>query len=301
MKGPITLAFMALATLPSAVNAQNLINSGTFFDPALTVREAGASSGLLNVIATNVPATTTNGSWTGGAGGLIQTRTELSGNSLGGVAALLLGNTSVLLVDAQLYAETSTTGNSLVFRRNIHTDVNILVGTEVLNQLGLNLNAIAASTVNTLVAANAVYNWSASKNVSVPILAGQLYQVSFDVTAAAGLPAGVIERLTFGINNGSVTGAGNEAATLLNVLGILDIGSGEDTGRFEFIFKSSSDLSSLDFVFAADSVVGANLLGGTGARDYLSFNNMAVVAIPEPAAAGLAGIGMLLGIFRRRR
>lgn len=300
MKGPFTLALLAFAILPSAVNAQNLIDSGAFFSPNLTVRQPGVTSGLLNVVATNATETTTSGPWTGGAGGLIQARTQLNGTQLGGLAALL-GNTNILLVDAQLYSETATTGNSLVFRRNIYTDVDVLIASNVLDGLGLNLNTIANTTVNSLVSANAVYNWSASRSVAAPILAGQLYQVSFDVTAAAGLPAGVIESLTFGIDNDTVTGAGNEAATLLNVLGILDIGNGQDTGRFEFTFQSSSDLSSLDFVFAADSVVGASLLGGTGAQDYLTFTNMAVVAIPEPAAAGLAGIGMLLGILRRRR
>lgn len=288
MKAPYTLALLALVGLPTLGVAQNLIDGATFFSPSSTVRNPAATSGLVNVGVTTTQTTTptpANPVWNQGAGGMLQTRS----NILGAVE-----------IDAQLFSSTRTTGSSLVFGRGATATAEVL-DADLLALLGLDTSAIAATTLNNLVSPTLVYNWSASRSVGgLDIDAGQTYRVTFDVTPAAGLPVGLLQSASFGITNPSVLGEGGEVATVLDVLGIVTIGGGPATDSFTFDFVSSTDLTSLDFSFAAQSVAGANLLPGASGVDYLTFSNMSVIAVPEPGVTTLAGV-MAAGLLIRRK
>lgn len=276
--------------LPFAATAQNIINSSAFYDPDFKVRRDGATSGLLNLTVTNAPVTDTlasgGRSWTHSAGGFAQVRTNLTVPIIGTVLANL---------DAQLAAYTQTTGDTLVFGREITTDAEIL---EIVDA-GPALEGL----VNDLAGASVLYDWQAQTSVTgLAIVPDQLYRVDFTVTSGAGLPVNVLDSSTFGITSAGVTGASNESAELLDLLGLLSIGNNSSTGDFSFEFKSSQALSQLDFEFEATTGVGVTALGGTAAnQNVLTFSNFNVTAVPEPSVSLLAGIFAVALMSRRRK
>src|SRR5688572_15295230 len=110
MKTPILLALAVLS--PSALFAQTLIDSASFFDPDFKVRREGSSSGVLALVVTDAPVTGTgsggNVNWNHSVGGHAQVRTRIEVDVLG-VAV------PVVELDAQLAAYSETIGNSLRF------------------------------------------------------------------------------------------------------------------------------------------------------------------------------------------
>ncbi len=279
---------LLIALVPGAVFSQ-LIDSASFFHPdPMTVRRPGATSGIITAAVNNTLYTdgqsSGNVSWTYGAAGLIQTR------------ATVTVIVPIADLDVQLAALVRNEGDALVFGREITASAT-LAGIPVTGQ-GDNLNNL----ISNLVSASVLYGWSADASISgLDIQAGHVYQVSFDVTAAAGLPAGVLSAANFGITTAGVTDTSNQSVEVLNVLDLITIGGGESTGRFTLEFQSDQNLDELNFRFAAASTVGANLLGGSAGQDYLTFSNFEVSPIPEPSTVALSGVlaGMLM--LRRRR
>ncbi|MFT4177676.1 MAG: hypothetical protein QM627_13640 [Luteolibacter sp.] len=289
MKTPLLLP---LLLFPVLVHGQTL-DTSDFFTPTFTVRPVGQTSGLLDVTVTNTPATGSqsagNVSWTHNAGGLVQSRVDVTVPIVGTVLANL---------DVQLAATTRTTGTSLIFGRRLSAEAT-LAGIPVLGQDGP-LNNLITSVVDVGVA----NNWSSTVTLSgLAIVPDQLYQASFDVTTAAGLPVGLLTAAGFQIVTPGVTDDANQASALLNLLDIVTVGSTSSSGTVNVIFKSSAALSELEFAFSAASLADANALDGIpGDQNILTFSNMSITAVPEPGTAGLAmlsGIGCLL-LFRRR-
>ena len=288
MKKPLFLALAILSPASSLV-AQTIIESNSFFDPDFKVRRNGANSGILNLSVNNTPfsQTSTPGThvWTHSAGGHAQVRTQLT--ALG----IPLAN-----LDAQLAATTQTTGNSLVFGREITTTAQILGG---IIDVGDELEGLT----NQVAGASVLYNWNSTATISgLAIVPDQLYRVNFTVTSGAGLPVDVLDAATFGITTAGISGASNQSSQLLNLLDILSVGNNSSTGNFSFLFKSNQNRSALDFNFAATTGVGVNLLGGTANnQNVLTFSGFQVTAIPEPGTIAM-GSGMICFLaFRRQR
>ncbi|MES2438271.1 MAG: hypothetical protein V4584_04370 [Verrucomicrobiota bacterium] len=284
MKTRQLLATLILLT-PATLIAQTIIDSDSFFDPDFKIRRNGETSGLLSITVTNAPVsapgTSGNMSWNHSAGGHAQVRTSILG---------------VANLDAQLAAYTSTAGNSLVFGREITTQADFLFG-------AVDVSSNLAGLTNQVAGASVLYDWNSTATVSgLAIVPDQLYRVDFTVTSGAGLPVNLLDSATFGITTAGITGASNESATLLNLLGVLSIGSNSSTGDYSFIFKSDQNRSALSFNFAADTGVGVSLLGGTANnQNVLTFSGFSVTPIPEPGSVALCGVFLGMFTFRRRR
>lgn len=267
--------------------AQTLIDSNSFFDPDFKVRRYGATSGGLaltvNNTSTSTPMASGNQNWNHSAGGHAQVRSQI-------VIGIPLAN-----LDAQLAAYTQTTGNSLVFGREITTDVELL-GV-------VNAGPALQGLVNQVAGVGVLYNWQSTNTVSgLAIVPDQLYQVDFSVTSGAGLPVDVLDSATFGITTAGISGASNESATLLNLLDIISVGNNSSTGDFSFVFKSNQNLSELDFSFAASTGIDVSLLGGTANnQNVLTFSGFQVTAVPEPGSLALCGLFAGIITLRRRR
>ncbi len=286
MKVPYILASAAFIGFVSLADAQNFPSQ--IFSPVDGIRPPGDNTGLLTVRVNEDTATKNS------APGTVVWGYSARGHIQGGANISALG-IPVAELDAQLFASTRTTGTSLVFGRGTSLEASLL-GAPVAGQDG-NLNAL----LNTLVSANVLYNWSASATVTnLSIQSGQTYRVSFDVTSATGLPAGAISAASFGITTPGIVGVGGDTGTLLNLLNLVTIGDGS-TNQVTFDFQSASNISSLDFNFAANSLLGANLLGGTGGNDYLTISGFNVAPVPEPSVSllGVTFAGLMLA--RRRR
>lgn len=283
-----TSLLLTLAVLsPVTAIAQTIIDSPSFYDPDFKVRKAGASSGILSLSVDNTPVSGSNSSgnqsWTHSAGGHAQVRSQI-------VIGIPLAN-----LDAQLAAYTQTIGNSLVFGREITTDVELL---------GIvNAGPVLAGLVNDVAGASVIYNWDSTATVSgLAIVPDQLYRVDFTVTSGSGLPVDVLDSATFGITTAGITGASNESTTQLNLLGILPIGDDSSIGNYSFVFQSDQNRSALDFNFAASTGVGVDLLGGTASnQNVLTFSGFQVTAIPEPGSLALCGVFAGFITLRRRR
>ena len=96
-----------------------------------------------------------------------------------------------------------------------------------------------------------------------------------------------------------ITGVGSETGTIINLLDLVTLGDGS-TGLVTFDFQSAGDLSSLDLNFAAQSAVGADLLGGTGGNDYLTISGFGISPVPEPSTS-LMGAAAFAGLLLTRR
>lgn len=270
-----TTIAVATALLPASIFAQT-ITSADFFNPDFRARREGAATGLFSVTVSNSFETANSAgsptSWEHSAGGFAQARASLF----------------PLSVDAQLAAYTQTTGDTLVFGREITINAPLGIG-------GL------SNTVNSVTGAAIDYSWQASAEVTgLTITPGQLYQVDFTVTSGAGLPVGVLDSSTFGITTAGVTGASNESAQLLNVLNLLSVGNSSSTGDFRFVFKSDTPLNKLDFEFAANTLANVSALGGTaGNQNVLTYSGFTVTQIPEPSAILMSGIAGIMLAFRR--
>lgn len=286
----ITRLACLILLAPSPLIAQTLIEGPSFYDPDFKVRRPGATSGLLNLNVNNTSVsgnqTSGNSSWTHSAGGLAQVRANLT------VLSVPVAN-----ADVQLAAYTETTGDSLVFGRELSTEVTLLGGSTG------GLNTFVDGLVNDVVGASVLYNWKSDASISgLAIAPNQLYQVNFNVTSGNGLPVNVLDSSTFGITTAGVTGASNESAQLLDLLGLLSIGSNSSTGQFSFNFKSATALESLDFSFAATTGVGVSALGGQAEnQNVLTFSGFEVVQIPEPSALLMLSLSLGGICFLRRR
>jgi hypothetical protein len=195
------------------------------------------------------------------------------------------------LASAHLRSYTETTGDRLVFGRTLNAQI-----------LGLGDEDDLADVLDTVLGASLVANWSSQAVVSnLDIDANQLYRVTFNVNAEGGLPVGLLQNSSFGIQG--VTGEFNQSATLLNVLNLVQVGAEDpSTGQFSFVFKSATDRNNLTFNFAANSLLNLSALGGaTGNQEVLSFSNFEVIAVPEPSACLLAVASTGILLIRRRR
>ena len=281
----IKLITSALGLVPCCLFSQTIIGSTGFYDPEFKVRRNGQTSGLLSLTVTNTNTSNSQGNgtttWNHTAGGHAQVRTTLIG---------------VANLDAQLAAFTETSGDSLIFGREITTDASFLFG-------AVDVSSQLQGLANQVVGASVIYNWQSQAAVTgLAIAPNQLYNVSFEVTSGAGLPVDLLTASTFGITNASVSGASNESSTLLNLANLVTLGAGSDTGTFNFQFKSSQALSQLDFAFAATSGVGVSALGGTaGNQNVLTFSGFEVTQVPEPSASALTCASALLLLTRREK
>lgn len=284
MKTYHLLACLALSSSGTLL-AQNIISSSSFYDPDFKVRRPGATTGLFAVAVTPGLVsdfnTVGNPKWTLGAAGFAQVRTSIA---------------LVATLDAQLAAYTATKNDSLVFGREITTQATLLGG-------AVDLSSQLQALTNNVAGASLLYQWQATSAVSgLAIVPDQLYQVSFTVTSGAGLPVNLLSSSSFGITTSGITGASNEDASVLDLLGLVSLGSSSSTGNYSYIFKSDQNLSQLDFKFAATSVANVSALGGTaGNQNVLTYSNFQVNAIPEPSSLTLLGAAVGVLTLRRRR
>lgn len=250
--------------------------------------------GVLNLAVNTTPQSGSNSvlnhSWTLAAGGHAQAGVHVI------IDLPVLPDIDVANVDAQLAAYTQTTGDTLVFGREITTQVEILGG-------GVDLTSTVQGLVNQVAGASVLYSWQANSTVSgLAIVPDQLYQVSFNVTSGAGLPVNLLSSSSFGITTAGITGASNESVSTLNLLNVVSLGANSSTGQFNYLFKSSDAKSALNFAFAANSVANVSLLGGTaGNQNVLTYSNFQVTAVPEPASLALGGIFLGMLTLRRHR
>jgi len=286
---PLLFPALALLSTASAFAAQTIVTPTSFFDPDFKVRRNGASSGILSLTVNNTLVSQTgsagNISWEHSAGGHAQVRTQLSALGI-----------PVANLNVQLAATTQTTGDSLVFGREITTTA------QLLGDL-VDVSSALQGLTNQVAGASVLYNWNSKATVAnLAIHQDQLYRVNFTVTSGAGLPLNLLSAATFGITTTGITGGANQSAQLLNLLGLVSIGSNSSTGNFSFDFKSDRELSALNFNFAAATGVGVSLLGGTANnQNVLTFSGLNVTAIPEPSSLVMGGTALGLLALRRRR
>ncbi len=281
-----TIAF-ATVLVPASLCAQTIIGSSAFFDPDFKVRrngDGGTVGSVLAAVVTNSPVSGTGSTatnfWDNSAGGFAQTRVTVPG---------------VVAADVQLAAYTQLTGDSLVFGREFTSTATALGVVPIGNTV--------QGIVNNVVGASVIYNWGATAEIGgLTIVPDQLYQVNFRVDSGAGLPVDVLDSSTFSITTPGVTGASNESTQLIDLLGLLSIGSGSSTGDFAVTFKSSAATDKLNFAFAASTDVGVSALGGTaGNQNVLTFSGFSVNQIPEPSSSLLCGLAGFVLLGRRRR
>jgi len=275
---------MLVATLCVAsadVQAQSLVSNSDFFDPDYEARRPG--SGLLLTIDVNTtpytPGSESSGNvtWDHTAGGLVQL----------GADVFLVGT-----VDVQLAAYTRTAGNTLTFGRELEVQT-----TGLLSGLG----AVITSTTDDVVGASAINSWASTADVTgLSLTQGQLYRVSFDVTAGAGINLNALSAANFGLSSGGNAIQDINTNTTLNVLDILQVGGG--LGTIEFDFVATSAFTDLTFDFDAATIADVDLLGGiTGNQTVLQFSNMSLAPVPEAGSLFLLAAGMLFQFRRHRR
>ena len=268
VKSPFVIPLL-LVGVACVSQGQNL-NSATFFSPSLHTQHSHVALGALvdtaMVSRSTAPGTVT---WTNAAGGY-------SGIGVAGVGGV------------HLSAYTDTTGNSLVFGRSLEV-------TGALNLL--------QGTLNTVLGTNLLSSWSATSNVTgLNIMAGQLYEATFDVSSGPGLPVGLLSSASFDVTSSGVTSFGEGSAGILNVLNVVSVGDVPSSKLGKLQFVSSTNRSDLQFQFLANSALSLGLLGGAqGNSNVLSFSNFQVKAIPEPSALMLSAVAVGGLLLRRKR
>ncbi|MBK1881289.1 hypothetical protein JIN85_02615 [Luteolibacter pohnpeiensis] len=261
---------LAVFALPAVSLGQTLIEAPDFYNPDFRARRPG-SSGVIALTVNNAVYTQSQSSgdvsWTHGAGGFAEVDTGLAG--------------------VELAAYTETTGDQLVFGRELTTS---------------GLASALGPLLTSVVGASVLSTWSSQAVVSnLAIVPDQLYEVHFNVASGDGLPVGLLDTLTFGITNPEISGGGGSSAELLDLLGLLSIGTSASDSDYTFQFTSSQALDSLTFSFDATSLVSLGLLGtASGNQDVLTFSGFEVVAVPEPGTISLAAVGALLLLKRSR-
>ena len=284
MKTKLPLVFFTCLNLNSFGQT---IDTSSFFEPDFMVRRYGTTNIPLALTVNNnsVDGTASNGNvtWTHAAGGHAQVHTQIE-------VIVPLAN-----LDVQLAAYTRTINDSLVFGREITTEVEILGAVDV--------GPTLQSMVNQVAGASVLYSWESNVQVAgLAIVPDQLYQVDFDVTSGSGLPVNLLNDASFGITTAGISGASNESVETLNLLNLITLGAETSTGHFSFQFKSNQNLSALDFNFMASTGVGVSLLGGTAAnQNVLTFSGFQVTQVPEPRIAAMLGFIASLSLLRRTR
>ena len=276
MKTPMSLVPFALVVTVSASLGQNL-DPTTFFQPPLRVQHAHIALGvdLLNNDLVEDDATYSNAgknvTWTLGA-------TGYSGVGLSVIAGV------------HLNAFTQTTGNSLVFGRELD-----IVGVIAPLQLDQTLASVTG--------ANLPVSWSATADLTgLNIQANQLYQVTFDISAGPSIPVELLGDMEFNVTSQNVTSFGGGADGLLNLANVISIGNGVRNGQASLLFSSSTSRSDLQFQFDASTLVGLGLLGDVeGNQNVLTFSNIQVQAVPEPSVLAFSALAAGGVVLRRRR
>ena len=284
---PSSLAKLALTTLLAAalnsaalLEAQSLITDSAFFNPDFEARRPGSGLVLSLQVDTTFYTLASESSgdtiWEHSAVGLVQLGADV---------------TPLGLVDVQLAAYTRTTGNSLVFGRELEVNTSGILGL---------LGPTITSVTNQVLGVSALNAWSSTSAVAgLSLTQGQNYLVSFQVQSGAGIDLDALSASNFTLLNGGNVIQDIHASQTANILNVLQLGSG--LGTIEFEFQASSAFTDLTFQFEAVTVADANLLGGfSGNQTVLEFSNFSFSPVPEPGSLFLAALGMLV-ILRRRR
>lgn len=275
-RGIRTLVAGLLLAISGGLQAQSLISSADFYNPDFEARRPGGNNVLDLTITAGLynPGSQTAGNvtWTHQAGGLVQA-------GLAGIA------------DVQLAAITRTEGNSLVFGRELETD---LLG---LPDLGGLLNGV----VNNVVGASVINQWNSAAEVGgLTLSEGVLYSASFTVTTGAGLNLNALSSANFSLLSGGTVIEDINSVETLNVLDLLTVGSGLANINFLF-YAPAGGADELTFEFDAATIANVNLLGSiSGNQDVMTFSNFSLAPVPEPGSLLLASVGFL-ALLRRRR
>jgi hypothetical protein len=262
------------------VQAQSLITDSAFFDPDFEARRPGTGLVLSLQVDTTfyTPAAESSGNttWEHSAAGLVQL----------GADVFLVGT-----VDVQLAAYTRTTGNTLVFGRELETTTTGLLGS---------LGPTITSVTDQVLGVSAINSWASTADVTgLSLTQGQNYLVSFNVQSGAGIDLNALSAANFSLLNGGNPIQDINTNQTANILNILQLGGGLATIEFEF--QAASPFTDLTFQFDAATVADANLLGSiSGNQTVLEFSNFSLSPVPEPGTLFLASLGVLV-ILRRHR
>ncbi|GEP43272.1 hypothetical protein [Brevifollis gellanilyticus] len=260
-----------------------MISSSDFFNPDYEVRRPGAA-GFISLDVNTTPytpgdQTQGNVTWNHTAGGLVQTGLDLTP----------LVN---LTIDAQLAAYTRTSGDTLTFGRQLDVTTTGIIGAFGGTVTGLTNDVLGASAIN---------SWASTATVGgLSLSQGVHYNVSFDVTAGAGINLNALSAANFALSSGGNPIENIDSIETLNVLNILQVGGGLATINFEFI--AQSPLTELTFDFDAATIANVSLLGTvSGNQTVLQFSNMSLAPVPEASSLFLLAAGMLFQLRRHRR
>lgn len=275
MKCCIPLLILTLVGTPGISGGQSLVDGTNYpglFGPDDDVTVIPPPPGVLDL--------TLGGSATGALGDFWEAEAN------GGARLSALGITL-----AQTGAQVALEGGELQF--NLSNDPDSLLGA-----LGIGTSLAV--------------DWSATAVFDLPgnellLAPNSTYQIIFDVDGSNGLLNSTLGLTpTFGLE--LLDGSGNavDAAgggTLVNIIGLEllgIVGSPPLSGRAVVNFQTGASVASGP---AGVRFTGSALLPATALNlgtEFASITSFQVVAVPEPSALGLAGLGAL-ALFRRRR
>ncbi|WP_050029078.1 PEP-CTERM sorting domain-containing protein [Verrucomicrobium sp. BvORR034] len=276
-----------LLGLSGAASAQSIINPSDFYDPDYTARRPGDPSILLSLTVENAlynPAlggaeTDGNVNWDHQAGGFAQ----------------IGANVGLASVDVQLATFTQTTGNSLVFGRELVTTINDPLG------VGALLNPTINALTNSVLGASLISQWDTTATVTgLSLGANTAYTIGFTIDRGAGIDLDALSTARFRLYNNGVLLTDINSSNTLNLLDLLQLGN--DLTNFEFTFFTPVALDQLEFRFDATAVADVDALGGiSGNQTVMEFTNFAVTPVPEPGSLTLMGLGIYFLVRRRNR